>query len=95
MIDVTIVVGTAAVVALGRDRATWSLLVAAALVSIMGNGVHAWISQGPRNAVGVILTPPVFLLWTTHRIVELGRRPFWSDLGSGIRTLRSSVCRRL
>lgn len=74
MIDGTIVVGTVAVVAVGGDRATWSLLVAAAVVSIAGNGTHAWITQGSWIAVGVALTSPVFLLWTTHVTVELGRR---------------------
>ncbi|WP_176459479.1 MULTISPECIES: DUF2637 domain-containing protein [unclassified Rhodococcus (in: high G+C Gram-positive bacteria)] len=74
MIDGTIVVGTVAVVALGGDRPAWSLLAASALVSIAGNGIHAWLTQGSSIAVGVALAPPVFLLWTTHVTVELGRR---------------------
>ncbi|WP_155289259.1 DUF2637 domain-containing protein [Rhodococcoides fascians] len=79
MIDGTIVVGTVAVVALGGDRAAWSLLAASALVSIAGNGIHAWLTQGSWIAVGVALTPPVFLLWTTHLTVELGRRAEVTD----------------
>ena len=74
MIDGTIVVGTVAVVALGGDRTAWSLLAASALVSIAGNGIHAWLTQGSWIAVGVALTPPVFLLWVTHLTVRLGQR---------------------
>ena len=74
MIDGTIVIGTVAVVALGGDRTAWSLLAASALVSIAGNGIHAWLTQGAWIAVGVALTPPIFLLWTTSVTVELGRR---------------------
>lgn len=73
MIDGTIVVGTVAVVGLGGDRTAWSLLAASALVSIAGNGIHAWLTQGSLIAVGVALTPPVFLLWVTHLTVRLGR----------------------
>ncbi|WP_052068585.1 helix-turn-helix domain-containing protein [Rhodococcoides fascians] len=73
MIDGTIVVGTVVVVALGGDRTAWSLLAASALVSIAGNGIHAWLIQGSWIAVGVALTPPVFLLWVTHLTVRLGR----------------------
>lgn len=62
-----------AVVALGGDRTAWSLLAASALVSIAGNGIHAWLTQGSWIAVGVALTPPVFLLWVTHLTVRLGR----------------------
>jgi hypothetical protein len=42
-------------------------------VSIAGNGIHAWLTQGSWIAVGVALTPPVFLLWVTHLTVRLGR----------------------
>ncbi|QII01705.1 DUF2637 domain-containing protein [Rhodococcoides fascians A21d2] len=59
MIDGTIVIGTVAVVALGGPRTAWSLLAASALVSIAGNGIHAWLTQGSWIAVGVALTPPV------------------------------------
>ncbi|WP_167735380.1 helix-turn-helix domain-containing protein [Rhodococcus sp. 1R11] len=73
MIDGTIAIGTVAVVGLGGDRTAWSLLAASALVSIAGNGIHAWLTQGSRIAVGVALTPPVFLLWVTYLTVRLGR----------------------
>ncbi|WP_407726675.1 helix-turn-helix domain-containing protein [Rhodococcoides fascians] len=73
MIDGTIAIGTAAVVGLGGDRTAWSLLAASALVSIAGNGIHAGLTQGSWIAVGVALTPPVFLLWVTHLTVRLGR----------------------
>ena len=49
------------------------MLAASALVSIAGNGIHAWQTQGSWIAVGVALTPPVFLLWVTHLTVRLGR----------------------
>ena len=73
MIDGTIVGGTVALVGLGGDRTAWSLLAASALVSIAGNGIHAWLTQGSWIAVGVALTPPVFLLSVTHLTVRLGR----------------------
>lgn len=74
MIDGTIVVGTVAVVALSQSRGAWSLLIAGAVASITGNAVHAWITHHSWISVGVALTPPIFLLWTTSVTVELGRR---------------------
>lgn len=82
VIDGAIVVGTVAVVAQGPVRSAWSLLVAGAVVSIGGNSIHAWITQGSLIAVGVALTPPIFLLWTTHVTVELGRHADTSSRGS-------------
>lgn len=72
MIDGAIVVGTVAVLA-SPDWHSWSMLAGAALVSVVGNGIHAWVTQGTWIAVGVALTPPVFLLWVTHLTVRLGR----------------------
>ncbi|ORI13411.1 DUF2637 domain-containing protein [Rhodococcus sp. 1168] len=72
MIDGTIVVGTVAVFA-APDAHSWSLLIASAVVSVAGNGIHAAITQGSWIAVGVALTPPVFLLWVTHMTVRLTR----------------------
>ncbi|OZE35573.1 MULTISPECIES: helix-turn-helix domain-containing protein [unclassified Rhodococcus (in: high G+C Gram-positive bacteria)] len=74
MIDGTVVIGTVSVVALSQSRASWSLLIAGAFVSITGNAVHAWITHHSWISVGVALTPPIFLLWTTSVTVELGRR---------------------
>ena len=74
MIDGTIVVGTVAVVALSQSRGAWSLLIAGAVASITGNAVHAWTTHHSWISVGVALTPPIFLLWTTSVTVELGRR---------------------
>ncbi|NIL77573.1 sigma-70 region 4 domain-containing protein [Rhodococcus sp. B10] len=74
MIDGTIVVGTVAVFA-APDWHSWPLLVAAAAVSVVGNGIHAWVTQSTWIAVGVALTPPIFLLWVTHLTVRLGRLP--------------------
>lgn len=71
MVDGTIVVATVAAIA-ASDWHSWTLLVAAAIVSVIGNGIHAWITQGTWIAVGVALTPPVFLLWVTHLTVRLG-----------------------
>ena len=74
MIDGTVVIGTVSVVALSQSRRAWSLLIAGAFVSITGNAVHAWITHHSWISVGVALTPPIFLLWTTSVTVELGRR---------------------
>ncbi|OZE77256.1 hypothetical protein CH305_18645 [Rhodococcus sp. 15-649-2-2] len=74
MIDGTVVIGTVSVVALSQSRGAWSLLIAGAFVSITGNAVHAWITHHSWISVGVALTPPIFLLWTTSVTVELGRR---------------------
>ncbi|MDI6627348.1 MAG: sigma factor-like helix-turn-helix DNA-binding protein [Rhodococcus sp. (in: high G+C Gram-positive bacteria)] len=62
-----------AVVVLGGDRTAWPFLAASALVSIAGNGIHAWLTQGSGFAVGVA-PPSVFLLWVTHLTVRLGQR---------------------
>ncbi|MBY4229469.1 hypothetical protein HQO24_24235 [Rhodococcus fascians] len=44
---------------MSRDRSSWSLLAASALVSIAVNGIHAWLTQSTWIAVDVALTPGV------------------------------------
>lgn len=73
-------IGTVSVVGLGGDRTAWSLLAASALVSIAGNGIHAWLTQGSWIAVGVAVTPPVFLLWVTNLTTHLGRHADTSEI---------------
>ena len=86
IIDGTIVLATLGIVSLApyrhqfQNRAfLWVVLCAAALVSVGGNGVHAWLSTGQLLAwmrwgsAGLACVPPVALLATTHILAILWR----------------------
>ncbi|WP_052070098.1 DUF2637 domain-containing protein [Rhodococcoides fascians] len=74
VVDGMIVGATIAASAIvGRARYyAWLLLVVASGMSIWANGIHAWIvSDGSPLAVTLAVTPPVFLLLSTHLTVIL------------------------
>lgn len=86
IIDGTIVLATLGIVALApyrdqlRNRAFfWAVLTAAALVSVGGNALHAWLATDHLVAwlrwgsAALACVPPVALLATTHSLAILWR----------------------
>lgn len=84
IVDGTIVLATMAIVALAGDRAHrgerryfWTVLCAAAVVSVSGNAVHALIPSSaplvPWLSAVIACVPPVALLATTHTLAILWR----------------------
>ncbi len=86
IIDGTIVLATLGIVSLApyRDQFwnrvfLWGVLSSAALVSVGGNGLHAWLSTGHMvlwmrwGSAGLACVPPVALLATTHILAILWR----------------------
>lgn len=83
IVDGLIVVASVSVMALSADgwRATWFpwlLLIAGAVVSVLGNGVHAALLGDPTMPVtvrvAIAAVPPLVLLASTHLTVQLIRR---------------------
>jgi len=81
LVDGIIVVATVSVVALAGHKASWypwTLLVAAAMVSVTANAIHALVAADadvPRLlAASVAAVPPLVLLAITHLTVVLTRR---------------------
>jgi hypothetical protein len=86
LLDGLIILVTLGIVALApyRDQLgnrvfLWVVLGVAALVSVGGNGLHAWLSTGPLvswmrwGSAGLACVPPVALLATTHILGILWR----------------------
>jgi uncharacterized protein DUF2637 len=86
VIDGTIVLATLGIVALAPYRNQfwnrlflWAVLAAAALVSVGGNALHAWLATehlAPwmrAGSAGLACVPPVALLATTHILAILWR----------------------
>lgn len=90
LVDGVIVIATVSVVALtgtgqsGRAaRYPWTLLLAAASVSILANASHAVVAADARVpailAALVAAVPPVVLVATTHLTVQLTHHPIPAD----------------
>ena len=77
-VDGTIIAATLAVVVIPRSIYGWTVLAGAALISIIGNGVHA--TQWGPIGIAVATVPPVLLLATTHVLVKLGQAPSATQL---------------
>lgn len=86
LLDGLIVLATLGIVSLApyrdqfRNRVfLWAVLGVAALVSVGGNGLHAWLSTGQLvswmrwGSAGLACVPPVALLATTHILGILWR----------------------
>lgn len=77
VLDGMIVVPTVATVVLngkaGRGYA-WSLLVAGTVLSVAGNGVHAWLTTASTVAVALAVIPPVALLAAVHLTIVIARQ---------------------
>lgn len=83
VVDGLIVVATIAVVALRGSRwFAWTILIAASSVSLIGNAVHAYLSQPPVGtgiAIAVAVVPPAALVLSTHLAVALQRDSLSTD----------------
>ncbi|OZD23787.1 hypothetical protein CH253_07955 [Rhodococcus sp. 06-156-3C] len=77
IVDGTIIGATLTVVLSPRSFYAWSVLIGSALISIVGNGVHAE-SHGPVG-IAIATVPPVLLLVVTHLMVHLSRLPLQSE----------------
>lgn len=86
LLDGLVILATLGIVALApyreqvRNRVfLWAVLGVAALVSVGGNGLHAWLSTGHLvswmrwGSAGLACVPPVALLATTHILGMLWR----------------------
>lgn len=72
VIDGLTVVATigAATLRTGRWYA-WTLLIVSTVVSVAGNATHAHTTNGSPIAIGIAVTPPLFLLAVTHLSIML------------------------
>lgn len=86
LLDGLVILATLGIVSLApyRDQSSnrgflWAVLGVAALVSVGGNGLHAWLSTGHLvswmrwGSAGLACVPPVALLATTHILGILWR----------------------
>lgn len=71
-VDGLVIVSTVAAATLQRSRwYAWSLLVAGTVVSVAGNGIHAWMTTGSVVAVGIAILPPLVNLAAIHLAIHL------------------------
>lgn len=73
-----LVVVTTVAAAVARHRVaraySWALLVAGTIVSVAGNGVHAWQLTESPIGVGIAVIPPLVTLAAVHLTILLARQ---------------------
>ncbi len=74
-LDGMIIVPTVAAV-VRRDARwyAWSLLVAGTILSVAGNGIHAWLTAMSHIAVGLAVIPPLVTLAAVHLTIVVARQ---------------------
>ena len=74
-LDGMIIVPTVAAV-VRRDARwyAWSLLVAGTILSVAGNGIHAWLTAMSHIAVGLAVIPPIVTLAAVHLTIVVARQ---------------------
>ncbi|BDB62335.1 DUF2637 domain-containing protein [Rhodococcus sp. RDE2] len=76
-VDGLVVVATVAA-AVARHRVaraySWALLVAGTIVSVAGNGIHAWQLTESPIGVGIAVIPPLVTLAAVHLTILLARQ---------------------
>lgn len=76
-VDGLVVVATVAA-AVARHRIargySWALLVAGTIVSVAGNGIHAWQLTESPIGVGIAVMPPLVTLAAVHLTILLARQ---------------------
>ncbi|WP_418346215.1 DUF2637 domain-containing protein [Rhodococcus pyridinivorans] len=76
-VDGLVVVATVAA-AVARHRIargySWALLVAGTIVSVAGNGIHAWQLTESPIGVGIAVIPPLVTLAAVHLTILLARQ---------------------
>lgn len=72
VVDGLTVVSTIGAATLQRGRwFAWALLLVSTAVSVVGNATHAVVTNGSPIAVGIAVTPPLFLIAVTHLSIML------------------------
>lgn len=72
VVDGLVIVSTVAAATLQHSRwYAWSLLVTGTIVSVAGNGIHAWMTTGSTVAVGIAILPPLVNLAAIHLAIHL------------------------
>ena len=74
-LDGMIIVPTVAAVVRREARwYAWSLLVAGTILSVAGNGIHAWLTAMSHIAVGLAVIPPIVTLAAVHLTIVIARQ---------------------
>ncbi|VFA93889.1 Protein of uncharacterised function (DUF2637) [Nocardia farcinica] len=74
-LDGMIVVPTVAAVVRRHARwYAWSLLVAGTVLSLAGNGIHAWLTTQSCIGAGLAVIPPLVTLAAVHLTIALARQ---------------------
>lgn len=75
VVDGLVVVSTVAAAAMTRHRwYAWALLVVGTIVSVAGNGIHAWHLTASSIGVGIAVIPPVVTLAAIHLTIMLAQQ---------------------
>lgn len=75
VVDGLVVVSTVAAAAMHRHRwYAWALLVVGTVVSVTGNGIHAWHLTASSIGVGIAVIPPLVTLAAIHLTIMLAQQ---------------------
>lgn len=75
VVDGLVVVSTVAAAAMTRHRwYAWALLVVGTIVSVAGNGIHAWHLTASSISVGIAVIPPLVTLAAIHLTIMLAQQ---------------------
>lgn len=75
VVDGLVVVSTVAAAATHRHRwYAWALLVVGTVVSVTGNGIHAWHLTASSIGVGIAVIPPLVTLAAIHLTIMLAQQ---------------------
>lgn len=75
VVDGLVVVSTVAAAAMHRHRwYAWALLVVGTIVSVTGNGIHAWHLTASSIGVGIAVIPPLVTLAAIHLTIMLAQQ---------------------
>lgn len=75
VVDGLVVVSTVAATAMHRHRwYAWALLIVGTVVSVAGNGIHAWHLTASPIGVGIAVIPPLVTLAAIHLTIMLAQQ---------------------
>ena len=79
-VDGLVIAATVAAVARRSARwYAWLLLIIGTVVSVVGNGIHAWLLTTSSIGVGIAVLPPLITLASVHLAVLLARQEHRTD----------------
>lgn len=74
-VDGLVIVATVSAAVSQRARGyAWFLLIAGTVLSVAGNGIHAWELTSSVTGVGIAVVPPIVTLAAVHLTIELARQ---------------------